>query len=121
MAPVTRPASYPVLTPRGIGVDEKIADAFVHLAAIGGADRRPERQKRGEKKNRPDHQTPPAIPIKIVDADIKSNRLRRQKGGVRQATADFDFSARLRSLGSRKVLRNRMDFGVTSTSSSSWI
>ena len=31
---MTRPVWHPVPTPRGIGVDEKIADAFVHLAAI---------------------------------------------------------------------------------------
>jgi hemolysin III len=30
------PASHPVLTSRGIGVDEKIADAAIHLAAIVG-------------------------------------------------------------------------------------
>ena len=31
---MTRRAPYPILTTRGIGVDEKIADAAVHLAAI---------------------------------------------------------------------------------------
>jgi hypothetical protein len=36
-------------------------------------------------------------------------------------SATLDRSARLRSFGSRTVLRRRIDFGVTSTSSSSWI
>src|SRR4051812_50054878 len=36
-------------------------------------------------------------------------------------SASFERSARLRSFGSRTVLRRRIDFGVTSTSSSSWI
>ena len=37
------------------------------------------------------------------------------------ATACLAFSARLRSLASRNFLRSRIDFGVTSTSSSSSI
>lgn len=37
------------------------------------------------------------------------------------ATASLAFSARLRSLASRNFLRSRIDFGVTSTSSSSSI
>ena len=51
-------------------------------------------------------------------------RFASRRGGERPIvayTASFERSARLRSLGSRWVLRRRMDFGVTSTRSSSSI
>src|SRR5271170_7181158 len=45
----------------------------------------------------------------------------RARGAYATPSATLDRSARLRSLGSSTVLRRRIDFGVTSTSSSSWI
>ena len=40
---------------------------------------------------------------------------------AQMASAALARSARLRSLGSSRALRRRIDFGVTSTSSSSWM
>ena len=46
---------------------------------------------------------------------------RKHEADNAYATASLAFSARLRSLASRNFLRRRIDFGVTSTSSSSSI
>ncbi len=61
----------------------------------------------------------------------RANRTGKEKGAGRfrpapslfaySAYAAFDRAARLRSFGSRKRLRRRIDFGVTSTISSSSI
>jgi len=57
----------------------------------------------------------------IEEAGAAGQRRRRPLDAALRDYAAFDRLARLRSLGSRWRLRRRIDFGVTSTSSSSSI
>ncbi len=67
---------------------------------------------------------PTAPPPQTTAADRvrRSDRAAtKAQRGYAAPSAAFDRSARLRSLGSSSALRRRIDFGVTSTSSSSWM